>query len=448
MNKKYWLSLYLVFLALALLAAQCTIPVATQPAAAPSAGEAAAEAGPAGAEEVPAEAAGSIRFLAYPWFALSDEALAKFTEETGIEVTQEVLGYEELNTKVAVSSAAQTAPADVFSTYVVPLAGHVQAGFVAPIDDYMTDELREDMLGLDVFKFGGKQMGLPTYYDVTGMVVNQTLLEQAGVERIPETIAELRDAALKIKEAGVANYPLVLPLAAQAGTASRWYVLSMALSGEPLFDENYQPLFTAEDSGGYQALQFMVDSIGEIIDPAMVELIDIETHDVFLAGDGAFIFSGTTMLQFSDDPEKSAIVDDDVVAALIPGSDKTRSAALNFYLDGMAISEFSENKDAAWKFMAWWVSPETAQAVWNEQGTNPSRKSLLSKFVEEGTIPGGNFIFEQSEYGMPLFPAGIPPWFEEWETEVANQVNQAARGTITVEQALANIANKAQELQQ
>jgi multiple sugar transport system substrate-binding protein len=390
----------------------------------------------------------SIRFLAYPWFALSEDALQDFTNQTGIQVTLEVLGYEELNTKVAISSAARVAPADVFSTYVVPLSGHVSAGFVTQLDGYLSDQLREDLLGLDVFRFNDKQMGIPTYYDVVGLVINMDILAQAGINRPPETIEELHQFSLQIKEAGIVEYPLVIPLAAQSGTASRWELLSLAMSGEPLFDIDYNPLFLSEDSGGYKALKYMIDSVGVTIDPALVELIDLNVHDIFLAGDGAFIFSSASQVVSAKDPGISSITDSNVIVTLVPGSEKVRSAALNFYLDGFAISEYSQNKEEAWKFIEWWLSDKTAEVVWQELEIPPMTKHLLEKYVDEGLVPGGDFVFEQSEYGLSIFAGGIPPWFEEFEIEAASQINQAARGTISFEAALQNIADLAIQLKE
>ena len=208
---------------------------------------------------------GEIRYLAYPWFAFSDQALAKFTDKTGIKVTQEVLGYEELNTKVSTSSIAGVAPADVFAAYVVPLGSEVAAGFVEPLDSCLPDELKNDLNGIETFRFGGKLMGVPSNYDVTLMLVNTKILNDAGITKIPETLDELRDASLKIKKAGIVKYPLIMPMAAEALTTDRWELLSLDYAGVPLFDEkNNAPLFAATDSAGAKALHFMVESLGRL----------------------------------------------------------------------------------------------------------------------------------------------------------------------------------------
>lgn len=409
--------------------------------------------GPASVEESTAQAPaevdepqGTIHYLTYPWSALPDEMLARFTEETGIEVEQEVLGYEELNTKVTTSSAAQIAPADVFATYIVPLAGHVAADFIEPIDDCLSDETKKDVLGIDVFKFNDQLMGVPTYYDVAVLLYNKSHLEQADVTEVPETLDELYDASVKIKEAGVVDYPLIMPLAAQPGTAGRWQLLSLIFGGTPLFDEDLQPQFTAPDSGGYKAMQFLVDSLGVIIDPAMVEVDNTVQGDPFFAGDASFLITSVGQLANADDEESSNVVGQ-VDATLVPGSDVTRSAALDFYLDGLAVSKYTTNREAACKFIDWWLTPANAQEIFTEISVTPTREEALRQLVSEGQFPGGELVFEQSAYGLPVFAVGMPAWFDQWETDAASQINQVARGNLTIEEALQNIANKAQELQ-
>jgi len=255
---------------------------------------------------------------------------------------------------------------------------------------------------------------------------------------------ELVIACQKIKDAGIVKYPLVMPLAAQAGTAARWELLSLAY-GEPLFDDNFQPLFAKEGSSGYKAMELMTKYIGELVDPASVDLDVVNIHDTFLAGNGTFTFSGAGLLSTADDPTLSKIVGKAAIA-LIPGTTTQRSALISF-LDGLAVSKLSEHPDAAWKFIEWFISPEAAEMEYKELAIFPTSASILRKFVDEGLIAGGDFIFEQSKYEKPVFPAGLPTWYNEWETDVAVQVNQVARGNITIMEGLNNIANKALELQ-
>lgn len=445
MNRKRIFVIWGFLVVLSLVLVGCGAPSSSGPATAATAataGEPAVE-----APAVETESQGTIHYLTYPWSALPDDMLARFTEETGIEIKQEVMGYEELNTKVTTSSAAQIAPADVFSTYIVPLAGHVAAGFIEPIDDCLSEETKLDVLGIDVFKFDDQLMGVPTYYDVAVLLYNKSHMDQAGVTKAPETMDELYDASMKIKEAGVSNYPLIMPLAAQPGTAGRWQLLSLVFGGEPLFDADLQPHFTASDSGGYKAMQFLVDTLGVIVDPAMVEVDNTVQGDPFFAGDASFLITNIGSLATADDPELSNVVGQ-ISAALVPGSDVTRSAALNFYLDGLAISKDSANKEAACKFIEWWLVPANAQEIFTRIEVTPTREGALRQLIDEGLFPGGELVFEQSDYGMPVFAAGMPAWFDQWETDAASQINQAARGNLTIEQALQNIANKALELQQ
>ena len=178
----------------------------------------------------------------------------------------------------------------------------------------------------------------------------------------------------------------------------------------------------------------------------MTEIQNKQQEDLFRAGDAAFYFSNLAALKRSQDPKVSKIVGL-VKPALIPGTDKVKSASLNFYIDGLAMSKFSQNKDAACQFIQWWLSKDMTETVSTELKFLPVRRSELTALVAQGKIEGVDLYSEESKYGLPVFLSGIPSWFDEWEIYAGSQINQAARGNVTVDAALKAIADKAEELQ-
>lgn len=387
----------------------------------------------------------TISYLAYPWLTLSPEVIQKFTDLTGIIVETETLGFKELNIKTVTSSTAGIAPADVFAQYVGHLGGLVGAGFVEPLDDYVSDELLEDLLAVSSFTFDEKIMGMPLYYNVYTCIYNTEKLAAAGFDEPPKTMEELVEVCLKIKELGIEEYPMLFDLAAGTGTSKNWFQLTFAYGGE-LFDMNYQPLFVSEDSEGYKALKFLVDNVGVIIDPAMLETIGEQRGEIFRAGRGTFELDGFGALAGCENPERSTI-SNSVAPMLVPGTEDDRSGTMDI-ADGIVISSLSENKDAAWEFIEWWLSDDTVIAAFKEQGVMPTRRSMLTAFSEQGLFEWGDFIGEQGSYSQPIYPAGIPSWDGAWQEEAGATINQAARGNITIMEALQNIANKALELQE
>ena len=91
------------------------------------------------------------------------------------------------------------------------------------------------------------------------MLINRKHFTDAGITDTPKTLDELVADAKTIKEKGITDYPIGLPLSATEGASTTWYLLTKAFGGE-LFDDDFKPLFTTPDSAGYKALAFEIDA--------------------------------------------------------------------------------------------------------------------------------------------------------------------------------------------
>jgi multiple sugar transport system substrate-binding protein len=382
----------------------------------------------------------TITFLFYAWETYSPEVLQRFTDLTGIIVEPETLGYDELDTKIIASSAAGVIPADVFTQYEGNIVGLAGTGYLEPLDEYVSD--KEDLIGLDGYRQNGALVGVPLGGNIYIGIVNTAKLSEAGFNEPPKTMDELVEMCLKIKELGIDEYPFSIPLVADGGSTKNWYLINFALGGE-LFDENYQPLFVSET--GYKALELMVDNLGVIIDPAMVDTSDVDITDMFPTGRGVFCLGGySSLLQFAD-PSFSKIADD-MGPMLIPGSKENRSGTI-YMSDGLCVSSLSKNKGAAGEFIKYCLSDETLTAQFTNASIPPPKKSLLATLEEQGLLKFGDYASEQAKYTKELYPGGIPLWDTEWQNESGAIINSAARGTITIQEALQKMADLALELQ-
>ncbi|MGO8477679.1 sugar ABC transporter substrate-binding protein, partial [Rhizobium ruizarguesonis] len=73
----------------------------------------------------------------------------------------------------------------------------------------------------------------------------------ACIREMPKTLDGLVAAAKKIKEKGIVEYPIGLPVSATEGASKSWYLMTKAFGGE-LFDKDFNPMFTSPDSAGYK----------------------------------------------------------------------------------------------------------------------------------------------------------------------------------------------------
>jgi len=447
--KKSLLWIVVLLLSIAMVAvfslAGCKAKAAAEEEAAPAVEEAAAEeeAAPAVEEEVRPYEGQTITLLFYSWDAYAPEVITRFTDLTGITVEAQSLAFDELDTKINTSSAAGVIPADVFTQWDGNAAALAGTGYLEPLNEYLSDELSEDLIGLETYTHNGVLVGIPVGGTVYIGIVNNAKLSEAGFDTPPETLDELVEMCLEIKEQGIDEYPLSVPFVADSSVSNVWTWFTFALGGE-LFDENYQPLFVSE--AGHKALEILLDNLGVIIDPAMIDTIDIDSRDLFASGRGVFMFGGYASLLWMSNPDNNEN-SDDFGPMLIPGSEENRSGTV-FVADALCMSSLSENKEAAWEFIKYSLSDETLTAQFESLGNPPTRKSILSALEEQGLLKFGDVASEQSEYIKEIFPGGIPLWGAEWQTAAGAIINNAGRGNITIDEALQEMADSALELQE
>ncbi|OYU38181.1 MAG: ABC transporter substrate-binding protein [Pseudorhodobacter sp. PARRP1] len=381
--------------------------------------------------------AGALAVLLPPWVTLPKEMTDTY-KGGGLDI--QTLGWDEIRTKIVTSMLANTAPASVTEMDWSWVGQFGSAGWYDPLDALLSDELKADLPTTSIFTYDGKLIGVPYNNDFRVLIYNAAHLTQAGVG-VPKTPAELLDAARAVKAAKIADYPIALPLSASEGAATAWYLLTKAFGGD-LFDADFKPLFTDPASAGYQAMAFEIAALNEgLIDPAATSLKDVEVQELFKAGKATFDVAGWAgNLAVYTDPAKSQVAAD-VAAALMPNvNGKSRT----FGLPGaLGIPANAENKEQAAGFIQWMLEPATMEANYRLLGNLPTRLSVLKTLNEAGNLKQGDVLIAQAEVVEPLFAQGTPGWYPEFSGAVATALNVAAKGQLTVDQAVAQIADAA-----
>jgi multiple sugar transport system substrate-binding protein len=317
------------------------------------------------------------------------------------------------------------------------------AGWFKPLNDKIPAETVADIPTAEIFRFGGKLLGLPYNNDFRILIYNSAHLKEAGVSAPPKTPQELLDAAKAIKAAGIAQYPIGLPLSATEGTSTAWYLLTMAFGGD-LFDANFNPLFTDKNSGGYKALEFVAAALKEgLIDPAATGLKDVEVQELFKSGAISFDVAGWAgNLAVYSDATKSKVASE-VAAALMPSTTgKSRTFGLP---EAVGIPTLADNQEAAVKFINWIADPANEIEIYNALGNLPPRLSVLQKLNEEGKLFAGDALLAQAKTTEPLFKQGTPGWYPEFSSAASSSINQVAKGQLAVDAAVKQIADRAKQ---
>ncbi|GGE22582.1 hypothetical protein GCM10011390_47430 [Aureimonas endophytica] len=404
-------------------------------------------AAPALAEDAAKPLAGqAVSVLLPPWGTLPKAMTDRFTAETGIALDMQSLGWDDIRTKIVTSMVAGTAPADATEVDWSWVGQFGSAGWYDLLDGKVDPALLADLPTARIFQFDGKLLAVPYNNDFRILILNKDHLKRAGIAEAPKTPQALLDAAKTIKAAGVADYPIGLPLSATEGSATAWYLLTKAFGGD-LFDADFKPLFTSPDSAGYKAMQFEIDALkAGLIDPAATGLKDVEIQELFKSGRISFDVAGWAgNLAVYSDKSKSQVADQ-VGAALMPNvGDKSRT----FGLPGaVGIPVSAKAPDAGLAFVAWLLKPENQAEGYASLGNLPTRTSVLEKLNADGKLASGDVLLQQAALVEPLFAQGTPGWYPEFSGAAANALNQAAKGQIDVAEAVKQIAAAAEAAQQ
>lgn len=373
----------------------------------------------------------------------SPDIAAKFEADTGIKVDLQTLSWDDIRPKLVAALIAGTAPADVTEFDWSWTGQFAAADWYLPLNDVIDADTVKDIAGTSIFTINGNLLGVPYTNDFRVMLINRKHFTDAGITDTPKTLAELMAAAKTIKEKGIAEYPVGLPLSPTEGASTTWYLLTKAFGGE-LFDADFKPLFTTPDSAGYKAMAYELELLkAGLVDPASTGLRDAQINDEYFAkGLVSIMISGEPgRLGQMNDPAQSQVSGQVEAILVATESGQTRSYGL---LEALAVPKASPNQGAAIEFVKWFTS-KAWQVENYGNGVLPTRTSALAELNDAGKLISGDALVEESKYVEALFPQGTPTWYPEFSTAVNTNLNSAAKGEITVDQAVANIATAVEE---
>lgn len=374
-----------------------------------------------------------------PWAEPSGELLQEFTDKTGIKAVINIVGWDDIRNKVSIAAAGETAPADVIEVDWSWVGEFGAADWFEPIE--MSEEEIEGMPTVKSFMYNDQIIALPYANDFRLAYYNIEHFEKVGITEAPKTWDEVYEACKKIKEQGISSYPVAMTLSATEASTTSLFWMTLSKYGDIFNDD-----FTLNQENVLEALKFVNKLVNEdkLIDPASENMKDVEVYGKLTAGAASFMVGPTYYIGLINNPDESQIAGKSS-AMLVPGNGDIKTATFALP-EGIGISKYSENKEAAKEFINWYTSPEVQIKMYGEKGNIPTRTEALQQLIDNGDIEGGEVLIEQSGYIASPFPGGIPNWYSEMSNTIYNSVNQMVQGAMSPEQACENIEKKVAEL--
>ncbi|RLQ85295.1 ABC transporter substrate-binding protein [Notoacmeibacter ruber] len=294
------------------------------------------------------------------------EMLPQFEEETGIKVEPETVPYSDLTSRALLEFSTGSGRYDVVMDDWVKAIGYANAGFIAPLDEFMASETRffdrSDFVPayLDTMSYEGAQYGVPVYGESTFLMYRKDLFEEYGIA-VPKTFEELREAAKTIQE-GTDGEVAGITMRGEQGIQNV-YVWSGFLwgFGGQWFDEDGQSAIDSPEA--VESLEFFGDLLKDYGPTGVANFGWQENRLQFQQGKAAMTIDATVNGAFAEDPSESDIVGKVGYAPVPVSTDDLKGGSSSLAIHGFYLNENSDAKEASWLFMSWATAAEQQAAA-------------------------------------------------------------------------------------
>ena len=380
----------------------------------------------------------SITLMAPDWAIPTDDQLASFTDETGIEVVVNEVGWDDIREKLATAASGGQAVADVVEVDWSWVGEFYAADWLEPLE--VSEEDKADMPTLETFTKEDKVLAIPYANDYRLSYYNTEQFKAAGVTEEPQTWDDVLEACRKLKSTGTVDYPFAIALNAEEKTSTCLMWLAYAMNGVVWNEDG-----TLNEESVMEALKYMETLVKEeLVAPEDKTSSGMDAYKRLTGGSASFLTGPTSFVSRSTNEEECSVVGQ-IAPILMPGKE-AKSEVTMALPEGLGVTKFSENKEAAKKFVEWYTSADMQKELNASNSAIPTRNSVLKALVEDGTIKNAGAMMDEAERIVSPFPNGIPAYYAEMSSAMYNAINKMALGEMTAEEAFEDMNAKITEL--
>ena len=206
----------------------------------------------------------------------------------------------------------------------------------------------------DIVKVDGKSVMFPLASFVYPVFVNLDLAKAAGVETMPSTRTEFMEAAKKMTNADANQYGWVLPLSSQSPSGIQNDVMSWVwASGGSMMKDGQPDLTNPAVVGTLDYIKSLNDA--GVISPGIFAKKEQDKVEEFVNGRVGMMVGSLAWVNLIRERNPNLNVG---ISALPAEDGFTGKRGLPYASWGIGVSEGSENKEEAFKLVAYLMSPE------------------------------------------------------------------------------------------
>ena len=327
------------------------------------------------------------------------EMFREMEESLGIIVTDEYYSKDELDSKMQVSGIAGDMPDMIVADYLL-LPNYVDAEMIAPIDSYLTDDIKNDLLPsvVDEATYNGQMYAVAQFDGGLAMWGNKAMLENAGITDIPTsykdawTKEEFEDVLAKLKASGV-EYPWYVRQNNPSTMYYTYFPVIHSFGGDYVDRSTMLTEGTLNGAQTKEALSYLTELINKgYINPTC------DYDDAFQTRQESAI---ALMGHWNYKTYAEGIGEENMVCIPIPDFGNgvyTCSGSTVWAMTSGAVD--AGNADTAWDVMEYVLQPENIEKVVGVNSAIPARVSVLNSLPDYQE--GGKFYLyrEQLEAGI------------------------------------------------
>ena len=375
----------------------------------------------------------------FTWSASVDivkSHVTAFEKKYGIQVAYNTAPWAQYR-DTSITKFVGKAPIDVLWVSDSWLPEWADAGWLAPVDgfaDLMKYNADTNDFCVKSMQYKGRQYGLTYYSDYMAFLYDEEKLAKAGISAPPKTWDEVVQQSLKIKKAGVSEYPLMLSMARETWLIE--FLTAIVYShGGRFVDDAGNAVMHDPKKGAQQALQWIVDAVQKhkIISPACVELGELLGFKAFSSGNHAFALLPRYRVRPLNDPKQSQI-GGHVKQALMPAGPNGSNATVGWMrFIGMTTPTAADKTRAAnaVKLIEWFGGKADGEykfqkLLFNDSGSAFGVKSLFSDpEIRAWYQQYSDMAMFEKQQNLAKKKDVVSRWFGEWD-EINGTAWQAA----------------------
>ncbi|MBX2886497.1 MAG: sugar ABC transporter substrate-binding protein [Granulosicoccus sp.] len=282
----------------------------------------------------------------------------EFTELTGIETEWTFIPFGSLQEKINAEGIAANGTFDVVN--YLDSWGPPNAHWLMRIDELM----ERDGISMDRYpaafarsaQFEGETLGFPLRAHPQLMFYREDLIPEP-----PKSWEDVIAIGKELKK----SHPDVAPLALYYNNDGNrqnlfiWINFLWAAGGD-IFNDDWTPAWTSDAALKATEDYIALHTTHEVTNPNSLAFVEQDARQSFMQGNSAMIPVWWWAYSGFYNPDSSTLTKDQVAFTGMPsyqGATKTYAISMPF-----SISDYSENKDAAWEFLKWLSNPAMDKA--------------------------------------------------------------------------------------